>query len=164
MGHLEGQTLGCHQNCQGNKYMGSTTHHSVFAQMGYEIVGYRGGAYHLQQRGLKGELTFDGVGLLFSSRPIHEVALIEFFEMNGLDSATGSWMPGRDITGLLDQWGLMDARRLGESGLYSVSLHLADITASPIQRDNQTVPRPAPEEYRQRHYSIIGTGDVVCYN
>ena len=136
--------------------MGSAFHSSIFAQIGFEVMGYRCGAYHLQERNLDGSLRFDGVGLLFSSEPIAQAKTIEFFERNGLASGTGVWPDGHDIDGLLLHWGIMDARRIGESGLYSVSLHLGDVSPWPMKQDNQTVPRPAPEHDRLRHYAILG--------
>lgn len=137
---------------------------SIFARLGYTVREQLYCAYRLQQRDLRGKLTYDGVGLLYAPVPIDEATHIELFELNGLDPATGAWMAGRDINDMLVQWGMMDARRIGESGLYSLPLDLADVSPGPVLQDRLTMPRPEPEEGRLRHYAILYTGDHVCYN
>lgn len=132
---------------------------SALSQMGYRVCGIRNGVYLLRRyEGPDGELTFDGVGLFVALGPIAEAQAVYFYEYNALPFRKSP----EEFARLLETWGALDARRLGESGLQATVIDYPRSFFGNVVHDEMPVERPS--DGRQRLTALMESGDVICYN
>jgi hypothetical protein len=126
----------------------------VLNSLGFEVLGYQAGVYHLQRRTEGAHLSFDGVALLYA--PKMDTREIHLFLRNRLEE--GALAP--EIEDLVDLWAGLDARRLEEAGLEPVRF-VRDAEVFGTAGAVLEIPRP---EGGVRHVVKMETGELVCWN
>lgn len=123
---------------------------SIFSRLGHEIISCEAGVYHL--RSIEEPNVVHLIALLFSATPVAPDAKIQLFMQKVPDGV----VPGR----IQRHWGTLDARRLGESGLFAM---WATYPEAALQGPHDRLEVLRPDELGVRQAVRLNTGDVVCY-
>jgi len=124
-----------------------------------QVSPMNGGVYHLKNNPANGAALVEYIALLYSPAPITpETERLQLFTQRVPDP-----LP-IDVSPLQIQrhWHNLDARRLEESGLESITVDLP----TGLQLDTlQVIEYARPDETGRIRYCVqLPTGDVVCYN
>lgn len=121
---------------------------SLFDFLGFQVQSVRNGVYRLHNPA-SDQMTY--IALLYSPEVVAPPqAALQVFMLEVPQSAADAAQA---------QWGNLDARRLGESGILPIDIQWGPIENGAIQP--VTYPR---DDGRARHGVRLFSGDVVCYN
>lgn len=128
----------------------------TLTSMGFLVADQQCGVYRLQRyEGPHDVLSFTGVGLFFSPLPIKEARVVYFFEADATDSRDNP----AALDALVGNWGDLDARRLGESGICGIK-----IDAAHFGHYLKDVTLERPRDGRYRHAALMSSGELICYD
>lgn len=131
--------------------------HPVLTGMGFKVCAVKYGVYQLKRfNGPAGELTFDGVGIFVSLKPVADTDVVYFFEFNAISFKDD--LPA--FNRLLANWGDLDARRLEESGITGVPVSAVELFGAVVHDD---LPIERPTAGRWRSTALMASGEVICY-
>lgn len=136
--------------------MTKTSSNSILSRMGYAICSESRGIYHLRRIAGAGE-PIDSVALFYCPGPVDQVDRVKFIEFDV------SGVPNKEImiSKIVQHWGLLDARRIEESGVNSYTIPRADFGV--VIEGDLTFKRPDDID-RLRHAARMATGEIVCFN
>lgn len=136
--------------------MTNTTAGLILSRMGYTICSETRGVYHLRR--IDGDsIAVDSVALFHCPGPIDQIDRVKFIEFDV------SQVPDKEATipKIVKHWGLLDARRIEESGVNAYSIPLIDFGT--VSEEGLTFQRPDDLD-RLRHAVRMSTGEVLCFN
>ena len=136
--------------------MTNTTAGSILSRMGYTICSETRGVYHLRRID-DDSIVIDSVALFHCPGTINQTDRVKFIEFDV------SQVPDKEATipKIIQHWGLLDARRIEESGVNAYSIPRADFGT--VIEEDLTFQRPGDID-RVRHAVTMSTGEVLCFN
>lgn len=136
--------------------MTTPTANIILSQLGYSVCSVSRGVYHLRR--VQNESTvIESVALIYCPGTIDEVDRVKLIELDVSQVADKK----ATIPKIIQHWGLLDARRIEESGVDAYTISRADFGG--VIEEGLTFQRPGDTE-RLRHAVRMSTGEVVCFN
>lgn len=136
--------------------MTKSTANLILTQMGYIVCSETRGVYHLRR--IDGDsAVIESVALLYCPGPVDQVDRVKLIEFDV------SEVPDKEATipKIIQHWGLLDARRIEESGVNAYSIPRPDFGT--VIEEGLTYQRPDSHD-RLRHAVRMSTGEVLCFN
>ena len=136
--------------------MTKSTANLILTQLRYIVWSETRGVYNLR-RIESDSKVIESVALLYCPGPVDQVDCVKLIEFDV------SQLPGKEATipKIIHHWGLLDARRIEESGVNAYSIPRADFGT--VIDEGLTFQRPGDID-RVRHAVWMFTGEVLCFN
>lgn len=136
--------------------MTKSTANLILTHMGYTICSETRGVYHLR-RIVSDSEVLESVALFYCPGPVDQVDHVKFIEFDV------SQVPDKEATipRIVQHWGLLDARRIEESGVNAYSIPRTSF--GEVIEGGLTFQRPDDLD-RVRHAVRMTSGEVVCIN
>lgn len=136
--------------------MTNTTADFILSRMGYAICSETHGVYHLRRIDGDSKIV-DSVALFYCPGAIDQVDRVKFIEFDA------SQVPNKEemIPKIIQHWGLLDARRIEESGVNAYSIPRTDFGV--VIEEGLTFQRPDDLD-RLRHAVRMSMGEILCFN
>lgn len=136
--------------------MTKSTTNLILTQMGYLVCSETRGVYYLRRIDSDSKVI-ESVALLYCPGPVDQVDRVKLIEFDV------SQVPDKEaiIPKIIQHWGVLDARRIEESGVNAYSIPRTEFGV--VIQEGLTFQRPDDLD-RVRHAVRMSTGEVFCFN